>query len=390
MDVLAPTPYTLIATMGLAPAVVTEVIWKLANDPDAPRLPEKLTILTTAEGFAKWQTDMVDGGIWSAFCSDVLNGKSIEVDLKVPSRNNVLMADVQNAEDDLLLANLIYGLVFEHTRPGLRPVVGSLAGGRKTMSAHMMAAFTAYARPSDKLVHVLVPVDLERDKSFYYPLPGTPPPTIHCVNIPFAPLYGYLKRGIFGKIDKNERDLNALIEAVKTYYYAPLEHVRCHIGNASRSTSTLSYTDAEGQEQLILKLSLQNLATFLVLAQQLNFCNNHLQNDQLITDSARQQYRAVAGLLGKHLTPWQDTEDVTNAVSRLKVSLKTSAMAQEYLTISGRRLPQYTLYSWEHRKPPHIELVGDSSVIQRANKAKWRTLFPDFPIRPAKARHAPD
>lgn len=76
-------------------------------------------------------------------------------------------------------------------------LVGSLAGGRKTMSASLQTAFSLIARPDDRLVHVLVHSALERwatnpASNYYFPCPLpegrepiAPEQQTFLVNVPF-------------------------------------------------------------------------------------------------------------------------------------------------------------------------------------------------------------
>ncbi|MFT4626580.1 MAG: hypothetical protein ACI8PZ_005257 [Myxococcota bacterium] len=86
-------------------------------------------------------------------------------------------------------------------------LIGSVAGGRKTMAAGLQAAFTMYAEPTARLVHVLVHPDIERPwtrlRAFRFPGDGSQqawladndgPPApplgqqLQLTEIPFAPL----------------------------------------------------------------------------------------------------------------------------------------------------------------------------------------------------------
>jgi CRISPR-associated protein (TIGR02584 family) len=81
--------------------------------------------------------------------------------------------DVRTPEDNVRLADELLALVRELTRdPGIA-VHASVAGGRKTMGLLLGIILQLFARPQDRLSHVLIsPPDLENCPDFYYPPPA--------------------------------------------------------------------------------------------------------------------------------------------------------------------------------------------------------------------------
>lgn len=119
------------------------------------------------------------------------------------------LEDIRTLGDAEVLQEALYDRVEALTRdlPPEVQLVGSVAGGRKTMSAGLQAAFTMYAEPTARLVHVLVHPDIERPyprlRAFRFPGDGSqeawladedappPPPVgqqVQLTEIPFAPL----------------------------------------------------------------------------------------------------------------------------------------------------------------------------------------------------------
>ena len=386
-----PEPYTLVSTLGLAPAVVTELIWSYARDPERPRVPERVILITTQHGREAWQEKAMDSGMWESFCNDILGGVYIEPEFPNESDDKNPIIDVHNNEDDLVVANVIYDEVYDVTRPGSGPVVGSLAGGRKTMSAHMMAAFTIFARRSDELVHVLASQELEQDDNFYYPPPeaALDDYPIYRVNMPFAPLHAYLVRDFFGTMPPNDRDLNAMMNAIRDFEFSPPAKAVIYIATGAWQSSTVQLCDEAGEVLDTFKLSRKNLCTLLVMAYHLD--RNHplgVSNLDLMHNNVQDQNRAVNQLFGRPPSPWTAPEDLTKALNRLKDQLKRNASARQNLSIEGTRNKEETRYTWSNEEGLPIELRGTAEILHRAKTARWNHLFPGWTIKEIK-KHNP-
>jgi CRISPR-associated protein (TIGR02584 family) len=376
--------YNMIATLGVAPAVVTEVVWKYATDPARPRRPASVAVVTTGQGYVAWMTRMAQSGVWARFCQEVLDGEEVKVSLFVPTgRDGGPLEDVVDAVDDTAMAGRCYDLVYRLTRPGTLPLVGSLAGGRKTMSAHLMAAFTVFGRRNDELVHMLVPRELEQDPDFYYPPAGTESPGLVCVRIPFPILQPVLERGLFQALPGQGRDLQAIVDALRRYDHDNAHYVDLILGQEKRLVSLIEVRDREGRVLDTGQLTLQNLATLLTVAQQLTEGGGLASNEELIADLARRRYNAVAGLYGKAnaYALWEDAQDISAGVHRLNQQLRQTPAAESHLALRGQRKPESTLYQWQGRPLP-IVLHGTAEVLDRAEKGQWGALFPAFPIEP--------
>jgi CRISPR-associated protein (TIGR02584 family) len=85
------------------------------------------------------------------------------------------LADVNSEPDAALMGDLILQLMAGFVRDDDSEVHVSLAGGRKTMSAHALLAMTLVARRRDQASHVLVsPADFEDHPDFWHPDQGWP------------------------------------------------------------------------------------------------------------------------------------------------------------------------------------------------------------------------
>lgn len=84
--------------------------------------------------------------------------------------------DVTSKEDAAIMGDLIFQLMAGFTADPDTEVHLSLAGGRKTMSAHALLAMTLLGRVQDEASHVLVsPPRFEGHPHFWFPYQGGPP-----------------------------------------------------------------------------------------------------------------------------------------------------------------------------------------------------------------------
>lgn len=118
-------------------------------------------------------------GRFRQFCRDYrisprrirFNERTIHV---VSGTDGKPLEDVRTPEDNLRVANMALQLVRRFTQDPAVSLHASVAGGRKTMGLFLGIAFQLFARPQDRLSHVLVsPPDLEAPKgTFFYPRPA--------------------------------------------------------------------------------------------------------------------------------------------------------------------------------------------------------------------------
>lgn len=195
----------LLALAGLSPQVVTETIWCLARS-TPPRLPQRITVLTTAAGRAH-----AEGVLPSALAA---LGRQLGADLPAPHWKQLagpdgrVLEDIVTEADNRNAADAIFAAVAEATLDEGMDVHLSLAGGRKTMSALAALAMSLCGREGDVLSHVLVePRFLGRTDFFFPPDPPAllPLPEGGCLStaeagltlaeIPFVRLRGHWRPG---------------------------------------------------------------------------------------------------------------------------------------------------------------------------------------------------
>lgn len=173
-----------LATLGTSPAVLTELLYHLAVNERADIVG--LEVWTTTKG----QDDLaqhLSSGAWTRLLDDVTGATGAG---RLPTRQTMLdtgeivgevtrgrrplvvrsfrgedgpLADVRTPADARSMDARLFERVQALTRdlPADVVLIGSLAGGRKTMSAGLQGAFSLLGRPQDRLVHVLLDPRLE-------------------------------------------------------------------------------------------------------------------------------------------------------------------------------------------------------------------------------------
>jgi CRISPR-associated protein (TIGR02584 family) len=175
----------LIATIGSSPAVLTETVWALARPsriapsgllPEAV-IPDEVVVLTTASGAEKINAALFgENSVWTAL-RKALKVSDTRLTLHPPivfslpdgSGGTRPLADIRTAEENQAAADRILREVCSYAKDEEFRLIGSLAGGRKTMSALLHAAFTLAARPGDRLLHILVSEPYETLPGFFFP-----------------------------------------------------------------------------------------------------------------------------------------------------------------------------------------------------------------------------
>jgi CRISPR-associated protein (TIGR02584 family) len=162
----------LLAVTGLSPQVVTETLYALAA---REFFPTEIHLLTTREGKQRAQASLLhsDGGQFHALIKDypqigkpLFDERHIHV-IRAPDGTD--LADIRAPEENAAAADAITALVAALTRDEKAALHVSIAGGRKTMGFYLGYAFSLFARPQDRLSHVLVSAPFENHPDFYFP-----------------------------------------------------------------------------------------------------------------------------------------------------------------------------------------------------------------------------
>lgn len=162
----------LVISTGLAPQVITEMLWWLAAGDRGPRIvPDAIHVVTTRRG-AEIMNREVRGseGKLSEFCREFgLPDLNDRLHVSLPEADN--REDVDDARDietNVGYANCVTRLLRELTDDPENRVLACLAGGRKAMSFYMGYAMSLLGRPDDDLYHVVVSPAFENSREFWW------------------------------------------------------------------------------------------------------------------------------------------------------------------------------------------------------------------------------
>lgn len=376
-------PYALLIATGQSPQVVTETVFELHRAEELQ--PAEVHVLTTRVGRAFGRAQLLGeeqghpargvpiegvGARWPAFCEEILgrsssNGDSpVDLIFHVPEVGTEGLDDIHKQGDDTRFANLCYQMVEQLTRENALPLIGSIAGGRKTMSAHLMTAFSVYARPDDRLTHVLLTdPTLENKHSFFYPEPGSPryAQLLNLVDIRFPRLRSVLSEGLVDGLPDDRRDLEGILDALDP-----------HIASA-RTVETVTLQIFDGAARLLFEGGGQTLDTCSLTAKQaatlLVFANRRAAQGGPVPGTALtyddpaspigRQRAAVQFLCSrdqKTLDPWSGTTAVSKDISSFKDALRDVPVASRLLRIEGiSKAPVH--YDW-HDEAPRLRVAS--------------------------------
>ena len=204
--------------IGHSPAIIMET---LAARSKSQMLPKKIAVITTETGASILTHRLFDEGGWAKFCAAWPEMASIEF-----SPSSILkpdgVDDIRSELENKAMTNLIFNTV----KSGIEQsdfLDASLAGGRKTMGYYLGLAMNLFARKQDRLTHVLVPEDWERDSNFLFPVKGQAK-QVTLIDVPFIRLKDHVKATI------NRMDLNTLVASAQTSVdMSVLEPIFIHI-----------------------------------------------------------------------------------------------------------------------------------------------------------------
>lgn len=164
-----------LASLGLAPQVLTETLYRLGvSEPSF--VPTEIHVITTAEGRARATRTLLDGStamLAALEAEYALGGIAAAL---TPERIHVIadgrgsgLADIDSELDNAATADLMVALVRDLTADPACALHASIAGGRKTMGFLLGYALSLFARPQDRLSHVLVSEPFQAHREFFFP-----------------------------------------------------------------------------------------------------------------------------------------------------------------------------------------------------------------------------
>ncbi len=167
----------LICITGMSPQVVTETIYALAHEDEAP-IATTVTIITTAEGAKQAHLKLLSGQhpYFNLLKQEYglahfhLDASNIHI---VKNEQGEELSDIRTKEDNQHVADAIVEVVRKATENDDSEVHVSIAGGRKTMGFYAGYALSMFGREQDRLSHVLVSEHYENHPDFFYPTKKT-------------------------------------------------------------------------------------------------------------------------------------------------------------------------------------------------------------------------
>ena len=161
---------TLLAVIGMSPAVITETLYGLHGRGDV--WPDNIKVITTAVGAQKLIQQLINANPLHQLCHELgkpdISFTAADI-LVVPGSDGVPVADARSTEDHEALANFIVTTVRDVTRNNSERIHASIAGGRKTMTFYLGYAMSLFGRRFDSMSHVLVSEGYENHPEFFFP-----------------------------------------------------------------------------------------------------------------------------------------------------------------------------------------------------------------------------
>jgi len=303
--------HVFVAVLGQTPQIVTETLYALMIE---RRIPvSEVYVITTQSGAERARRDLLDpeNGQFVAFCREYgFDPRAIAFDeahiLTIKktangrragrargSAEDIVLEDIRTVEDNRHLAEQLLGIIQRLTDDPNTILHGSIAGGRKTMSAYMLLAFTLYGREQDRLYHVLVPEPFEHNPQFFFPprrprvigigvgqVASTEQARIELAEIPFVRLRPWILK---------EKRLRRTIEE-------QIRHVQRELDRQAEQWEPLVIDFAIRQARLgdrVLPLSGVKLALFAYFAEQRAGHSQHAQKDARMCPECFQDFSSL-------------------------------------------------------------------------------------------------
>lgn len=209
----------LVCISGLTPQIVTETIYGLYYQHNVT--VNEIFILTTARGNTVLSGKDDSPNTPKDPLSRMITLLAKEIGIKRPTFTNsakhiilteeesVALSDIRSDNDNVLFPNKAAELIRDLTSVKEHNVYASLSGGRKSMSAHLALTMSMFAKPQDKLYHVLT--DEQYEFANFYPKTEKEKLALVISEIPFVRL-----RSInFPHADKNA-DYSSIVQSTQT------------------------------------------------------------------------------------------------------------------------------------------------------------------------------
>ncbi|MBO7411188.1 MAG: TIGR02584 family CRISPR-associated protein [Ottowia sp.] len=167
----------LLAVTGMSPQVVTETLYALAIE-ENPFIPDEVHIITTVKGREKAIAGLLGDKQLEKLKKDYPLLAQVKFDESCihvfHDADGEEIEEINTEEENFHVADTILERVRQFTRSDCSVLHVSLAGGYKQMSFYMGYIFSLFARPQDRLSHVLVNHPFDSQGSDFYFKPRKP------------------------------------------------------------------------------------------------------------------------------------------------------------------------------------------------------------------------
>ncbi|MEI6890586.1 MAG: CRISPR-associated ring nuclease Csm6 [Pontiella sp.] len=190
----------LISVVGMSPAVLTETVWALAQE-NPPVIPDEVIAITTLAGKDQIKKQLLGmDQIWDSLRDSLgtaAAGKlrfGADASIQVIGDGRTDFIDIASPEENEQTADFILGVLRRHSEDSTIQIIASIAGGRKSMSALMLACMSLVGRENDRVCHVLANEEYIREhRTFCFPQNKAEAKTanIQLSEIPFIRVRGW-------------------------------------------------------------------------------------------------------------------------------------------------------------------------------------------------------
>lgn len=230
----------LVCVSGLTPQIITETFYCLAVQKKIKI--DELYVLTTLRGkeviLGKDKAPNTPKTALKEELNNLCNQYKIPKPLFENNDRHIItaieesieLADVRTDKQNILFPNKAAEFLREKTSDLHTNIYCSISGGRKTMSVHLAAALSLFARENDKLLHVLTSEEYEF-KGFY-PQTKKEDKALELAEIPFIRLRSVLgdevnlKKTYYDFVEQTQRHLKVLTDKTKLILKADNKEVR--------------------------------------------------------------------------------------------------------------------------------------------------------------------
>lgn len=164
----------LISVVGSSPAVLTETVWVLAQE-NPPVIPDRVVAITTTHGKQMIQSKLFQRApVWNELQQQVGMADQLRFgaddSIRVIGDGSRDFDDIASLEENEQAADFILDVIRQYSENPEVKIIASIAGGRKTMSALMLACMSLLGREQDRVCHVLADETyICENRDFCYP-----------------------------------------------------------------------------------------------------------------------------------------------------------------------------------------------------------------------------